>query len=208
MSTAPVAVADLVSAVRRQRSGTTTPAWIAERSSGSLTRVRGVQPGAGASTVAVALADVAADGDVGVATVVDLAFDDAFGASASIDARADLVLRGWSGGRRGRVRVVRPVDDDVAAAEAIPGRVIVDRPGLGVARRLGRPGDPSNGSQRSACGGSVGGPVGRRDCRRRCFEVASSCARVLRTAAQGDGRPEAHRVLPCGVRTRDQRPVG
>lgn len=125
MSTAPVAVADLVSAVRRQRSGTTTPAWIAERSRGSLTRVRGVQPGAGASTVAVALADVAADGDVGVATVVDLAFDDAFGASASIDARADLVLRGWSGGRRGRVRVVRPVDD-VAAAEAIPGRVILD----------------------------------------------------------------------------------
>lgn len=123
MSTAPVAVADLVSAVRRQRTGTTTPAWIAERSSGSLTRVRGAQPGAGASTVAVALADVVADG--GVATVVDLAVDGAFGASASIDARADLALRGWSGGRRGRVRVVRPVDDD-ATADAIPGRVIVD----------------------------------------------------------------------------------
>jgi hypothetical protein len=123
MSTAPVAVADLVSAVRRQRSGTTTPAWIAERSSGCLTRVRGAQPGAGASTVAVALADAVTDG--GVVTVVDLAVDDAFGVSASIDARADLALRGWSGGRRGRVRVVRPLDD-VAGADAIPGHVIVD----------------------------------------------------------------------------------
>jgi hypothetical protein len=123
MSTAPVAVADLVSAVRRQRSGTTTPAWIAERSSGCLTRVRGAQPGAGASTVAVALADAVTDG--GVVTVVDLAVDDAFGVSASIDARADLALRGWSGGRRGGVRVVRPVDD-VAGADTIPGHVIVD----------------------------------------------------------------------------------
>jgi hypothetical protein len=123
MSTAPVTVTDLVSAVRRQRSGTITPAWIAERSGGCLTSVRGAQPGAGASTVAVALADVMTDG--GAATVVDLAVDDAFGVSASIDARADLALRGWSGGRRGRVRVVRPVDD-VAAADAIPGHVIVD----------------------------------------------------------------------------------
>lgn len=123
MSTARVAVADLVSAVRRQRSGTITPAWMAERSSGCVTRVRGTQPGAGASTVAVALADVLADG--GVATIVDLAVDEAFGVSASIDARADLALRGWCGGRRGRARVVRPVDD-VAAADALPGRVIVD----------------------------------------------------------------------------------
>lgn len=125
MSTAPVTVADLVSAVRRQRSGTPIPAWIGERATGSLTRVRGAQPGAGASTVAVALADVAAEGDCGVATVVDLAVDDAFGASASIDARADLALRGWCGGRRGRVRVVRPLAE-VAAGDGIPGHVIVD----------------------------------------------------------------------------------
>jgi hypothetical protein len=125
MSTATVAVADLVSAVRRQRLGTTTPAWIANRANGSLTRVRGAHPGVGASTVAVALGDVATARDV--ATVVDLAVDEGFGASASIDARADLALRGWSGGRRGRVRVVRPVDD-VAAAEAIQGHVIVDTP--------------------------------------------------------------------------------
>ena len=75
--------------------------------------------------MAVALADVAAEGECGVATVVDLAVDDAFGASASIEARADLALRGWSGGRRGRVRVVRPLDE-VAAGDAIPGHVIVD----------------------------------------------------------------------------------
>ena len=125
MSTGPVTVADLVSAVRRQRTGRTAPAWVANRTNGSSTRVRGAHPGAGASTVAVALADVTAAGDVGGATVVDLAVDDGFGASVSIDARADLALRGWSGGRRGRVRVVRPVDD-VAAADAIPGHVIID----------------------------------------------------------------------------------
>ncbi|WP_041546429.1 MULTISPECIES: hypothetical protein [unclassified Nocardioides] len=76
--------------------------------------------------MSVALAEALAEnGDAGGATIVDLTDDESFGACATIEARADVGLRGWSGGRRGKVRVVRPTCG-VADADAIPGSVVVD----------------------------------------------------------------------------------
>lgn len=119
-----VALADLVSAVRRQHSVTSAAPWF--RGQGTEpTGVLSAHSGAGASTVSAALADAVAERDTRGATLVDLARDDLFGASVAIETSADLGLRGWTGGWRGRVRVLRPADG-LADTEPIPGRVIVD----------------------------------------------------------------------------------
>lgn len=123
--TEPVALADLVAAVRRQLASAAPATWMATSLLGASTSVRGVHQGAGASTVSIALAEALAEnGDAG-ATIVDLTDDESFGVCAAIEARADVGLRGWAGGRRGKVRVVRPTGG-VADADAIPGSVVVD----------------------------------------------------------------------------------
>lgn len=123
--TEPVALADLVAAVRRQLASTAPATWMATSFLGASTSVRGVHQGAGASTVSIALAEALAEnGDAG-ATIVDLTDDESFGVCAAIEARADVALRGWAGGRRGKVRVVRPTGG-VSDADAIPGSVVVD----------------------------------------------------------------------------------
>lgn len=123
--TEPVALADLVAAVRRQLASTAPATWMATSLLGASTSVRGVHQGAGASTVSVALAEALAETDVADATIVDLTEDESFGACATIDARADFGLRGWTGGRRGKLRVVRPTSG-ISEADAIPGSVVVD----------------------------------------------------------------------------------
>lgn len=124
VATETVALADLVAAVRRQHSVTSAAPWF--RGQGTEpTGVLSAHSGAGASTVSAALAEAAAVRDTSGATLVDLARDDPFGASAAIETSADLGLRGWTGGRRGRVQVVRPADG-LAETDPIPGRVIVD----------------------------------------------------------------------------------
>lgn len=123
--TEPVALADLVAAVRQQLAGTAPPNWMATSLLGASTCVRGAHQGAGASTVSVSLAEALAENDAAGATIVDLTEDESFGACATIEAHAEVGLRGWSGGRRGKVRVVRPVGG-VADADAIPGSVVVD----------------------------------------------------------------------------------
>lgn len=75
--------------------------------------------------MSVALAEALAEnGDAG-ATIVDVTDDESFGVCAAIEARADVGLRGWAGGRRGKVRVVRPTGG-ISDADAIPGSVVVD----------------------------------------------------------------------------------
>jgi hypothetical protein len=123
--TEPVALADLVAAVRRQLASAAPPTWMATSLLGATTSVRGAHQGAGASTVSVALAEALAEHEAAGATIVDLTDDESFGACATIEARADLGLRGWSGGRRGKVRVVRPTSG-ISEADAIPGSVVVD----------------------------------------------------------------------------------
>lgn len=119
-----VAVADLVAAVRRQQLPLSALGWAPPPSDGRSAAVCGVHPGAGASTVAVALAEATADA-AGSVTVVDFAADKAIGASEAIEVRANLALRGWTGGRRGHVRIVRPSGGSTDADD-IPGRLIID----------------------------------------------------------------------------------
>jgi hypothetical protein len=93
--------------------------------------VAGAQPGAGASTVAVALADVLAAKDEDV-TLVDLAIEGEIGASEAVEAKADLVMRGWVGGRRGAARIAQPVD--CTEPDEPSGIVILDSAGSGCVR--------------------------------------------------------------------------
>jgi len=120
-----VTVEDLVAAVRRQQVGVQALAWM-PRPGPSVDHglvVDSAHPGAGASTVAVALADVlGARGDV---TLIDLASDGVIGASEAIEVRADLGQRGWVGGRRGTARIVQPVESPSGTDEPV-GNVIVD----------------------------------------------------------------------------------
>jgi hypothetical protein len=119
-----VAVVDLVAEIRRRQVGSTA-AKLSGQSGGPTLNVHSSYSGAGASTVSVALADVMAARGADGATVVDLSDEDAFGVGAAIEARADVGLRGWTGGRRGGVRVVR-LGGSPETADRIKGRVVVD----------------------------------------------------------------------------------
>lgn len=124
MSAAPVTVVDLVAAIRRRQAG--MPAGgAALAAEGPKIHVHSAYPGCGASTVSVALAEALVTGDVGGATVVDLGHDDALGVRAAMEARADLGLRGWTGGRRGAVRIVR-LAEDPDDADRIAGMSVID----------------------------------------------------------------------------------
>lgn len=128
----PVTVEDLVVAVRRQQSGWSPLAWLSPQSpSDSLNlTVDGAHPGAGASTVTVALADVL--GSREEVTLIDLAIEGEIGAaSEAIEVRADLGMRGYVGGRRGTARIVQPVESDTGSPEH-EGAVIVDAAGGGL----------------------------------------------------------------------------
>lgn len=127
----PVTVDDLIVAVRRQQSGWSPLAWLSPQSpSDSLNlTVDGAHPGAGASTVTVALADVL--GSREEVTLIDLAIEGEIGAaSEAIEVRADLGMRGYVGGRRGTARIVQPVESDTGSHEH-EGAVIVDAAGGG-----------------------------------------------------------------------------
>ena len=119
-----VSLEDLVAAVRRQQADLPALAWIPPEPSGSLTvAVHGAHAGAGASTVAVAVADVLDGRGEGDVTLVDLAETDEFGSSEAMQVRADLGLSGWVGGRRGRARVIRLADQH---PDDLVGNVVID----------------------------------------------------------------------------------
>lgn len=119
-----VAVVDLVALIRRRRVGTSA-VKLSGQAGGSTLNVHSSYPGAGASTVSIALADVMAAREADGATVVDLSDEDVFGVAAAMEARADLGLHGWTGGRRGGVRIVR-LGESPETADRIKGRGIVD----------------------------------------------------------------------------------
>lgn len=103
-----VTVEDLVAAIRRQKAFAAALEWVPpERPRGVTLYVNGAHPGAGASTVAVALMEALPDLDD--VTLVELGDDDGFGASGAMQVRADLGLRGWTGGLRGPRRIVNQV---------------------------------------------------------------------------------------------------
>lgn len=100
----PIAVADLVEAVRHQRAprNLAPPEPAAAPVRGIA--VVGAHPGVGATTVAVALVD-ALDATGHRATLVDLASaPDAF---AAADREVDLRVPGWRAGRRGQIQILR-----------------------------------------------------------------------------------------------------
>lgn len=120
----PATVEDLVAAVRRQQSGAAR-AWMPSRSESDRLGlcIDGAHPGAGASTVAVALTDVL--GSRRDVTLIDAALDGEIGASEGIEIRVELGMRGWMGGRRGAARIVQPVDSP-SGTDDPQGNVIVD----------------------------------------------------------------------------------
>jgi hypothetical protein len=121
-----VTIDDLVTAVRRQQGGLAALAWAPPDRPGEVTLcIHGAHPGAGASTVAVALTDVLPGLGNGCATLVDLANDAGFGASEAMQARTDLGLRGWTGGIRGPGRIVQPVVGEEMTEDA-GGDVVID----------------------------------------------------------------------------------
>lgn len=153
MTTSPsrLTIHDLVSAIRHGGDCALPPRWDPDSTSDGtvLADVRAAHPGAGASTVAVALCDVLAQRSEGDVTLVDLAPDAAFGASETTHVRVDLGLDGWAGGRRGRTKIVRlapPIEQasltgdiviDSGDSSAHQGqRVLVCRPTVLSARRV------------------------------------------------------------------------
>lgn len=124
-------VHDLVLAIRNQRAGQLPPGWMAppDAEGGSTVSVHGAHHGAGASNVAVAIADALSGRGMWDVSLVDLGVHEAYGASEAIEVRADLGLRGWTGGRRGGVRIVRLGPPD--HTDDIVGNVVVDVCGHG-----------------------------------------------------------------------------
>src|SRR4051794_30844983 len=96
---------DLVLELRNQRVGLPALSWTApvDAEDLSIVSANGAHPGAGASTITVALADACSLRGASDVSVVDLAAHEAYGASEAIEVRTDLGLRGWKGGRRGGV---------------------------------------------------------------------------------------------------------
>jgi hypothetical protein len=128
-----VTVADLVAAARRQQRSTPAldgvggPRQLAARVD---VRVVAAHAGAGASVVAVAMADaLAARGEVGV-TLLDLAPAQTSGLVAAAECEIESGYRGWRGGRRGASRILRPsssVDPaDLTLPLGIRGKTIAD----------------------------------------------------------------------------------
>ena len=108
MSAGTVAVADLVDAMRQQQIRGTALAHLepSDQAAALELTVAGAHPGAGTSTVAVALAEARSRRGGDPVTVVDLTPGGGGGASEAIEVKAD-VERGWLGGRRGQIRIVR-----------------------------------------------------------------------------------------------------
>ena len=132
-----VTVAELVSAVRRQH--TATP--VVPRDDGvSLARrvaVRAAHPGAGASSVAVAILDALASCGVESPTLIDAMATAPSGVFGAAEVEIDSGHPEWRGGRRGRSRLLRP-----AAPGNLPrdwpdaaGVTVIDGPSFGSASR-------------------------------------------------------------------------
>ena len=122
----PVTIEDLIAAVRLQQARLPALAWRPPDAPGCLAlAVHSAHPGAGASTVAVALTAALDDRGEVDSTLVDLATDDDLGATEAIQVRADLGLLGWSGGRRGGARIVRPVESP-KGTDHLVGNVVID----------------------------------------------------------------------------------
>jgi hypothetical protein len=126
-----VTVADLVAAVRGQR-GNLPEMRVAPDGSRSRELIRlspqevlviGAHPGAGATTVAVAVADVLAGRDAGVdgleVYLVDGARPESSGMGAAVECAVGGREHAWRAGRRGGCMVLRPVVTP-ASATAVP----------------------------------------------------------------------------------------
>lgn len=142
----PVTVAELVATIDQQRHGSPSPplrkglAQPPVHANGASARARvlivvGAHPGAGASTVALALADATAlrdlDGDAAV-RLVDTAPYEASGLICAAERELGPGPGGWLVGRRGRVEIHRPgasmasTLDLPAVAPSHAGRLVVD----------------------------------------------------------------------------------
>lgn len=120
--TEAVSVSELVAAVRRQRAPRPAPALQVEASPIRGASVVGAHPGAGATTVAVALAD-ALDAIGRPGTLLDLALSpDAF---AAAECEVDSRVPGWRAGRRGQTQVLRRRTHE-AEAPKFSGDLVVD----------------------------------------------------------------------------------
>lgn len=112
--TEAVSVADLVAAVRRQQAPRPAPPPQVGASPIRGASVIGAHPGAGATTVAVALAD-ALDAIGRPGTLLDLApSPDAF---AAAECEVDSRVPGWRAGRRGQTQVLRRRTQEAEAWE-------------------------------------------------------------------------------------------
>jgi hypothetical protein len=121
--TEAVSVSDLVAAVRRQQAP--RPAISPEAGTSPIRGacVVGAHPGAGATTVAVALAD-ALDAIGRPGTLVDLALSpDAF---AAAECEVDSRVPGWRAGRRGQTQVLRRRTHEADAPKFSSDLVVVD----------------------------------------------------------------------------------
>ena len=142
--TEAVSVSDLVAAVRRQQGPRPAPPPQVGASPIRGASVVGAHPGAGATTVAVALAD-ALDAIGRPGTLLDLAASpDAF---AAAECEVDSRVPGWRAGRRGQTQVLRrsaheaeapKVSSDLVVdgqMESLKSRVLVCRATLPSVRR-------------------------------------------------------------------------
>ena len=128
MTTSPsrLTIHDLLSAIRREGEWPPPPDWHPRLNlDGHVSAdVHAAHPGAGASTVAVALTDVLPRRSEGDVTLVDLSPDPTFGASETTHVQADLGLEGWEGGRRGLAKIVRLAPP--AEPVALTGNMVID----------------------------------------------------------------------------------
>jgi hypothetical protein len=128
----PVDVAALVAAARRRRIDAAHRDRTLPEPGGREVLVVAAHSGAGASTVAVAVADAAADLGVTGVRLVDLAPADRSGLLAVSDREVDAPLPGWRAGRRGPIEILRTVRSEVRLYDLPPQRGGPDRPRHGL----------------------------------------------------------------------------
>ena len=126
----PVTLEDLVAAMRQPDARGTALTWV--EPPGPLDRleltVGAAHAGAGASTVAVAVAEAFSSRGTNAVTLIDLTPAGDIGASEGIEVMADLGIRGWLGGRRGGIRIIQ-IDASAERREEPAGTLIFDGSG-------------------------------------------------------------------------------
>lgn len=124
----PVSVAALVEAVRAEQATRCVP--LPETQAPSIVAVRSAHPGAGGTTVALALLDALGDHVAARRTLIDLVAPAKSGLLGASETETVCEIPGWRRGTRAGAEILRPADDAFGFPPHVDGHVIVDSPAV------------------------------------------------------------------------------